>query len=274
MRDAKFGGRSSSPDRFFTDGAAYDQLMGRWSRRVGEVFLEWINVPKNLRWIDIGCGTGVFTEELIRHCSPASVIAIDPSADQLAFARERPGLAIAEFSVGDAQDIRFEDNSFDIAVMALVLHFVPDPYKALAEMARVVRPGGWMTSYVWDYEIGGSPTAPLVAALASLGFGSPAPPSAKATSLPVLQELWQSAGASEIETRVIPIPVTFASFDEFWRSLSGPVGPVGKAIAEMSGDSVERLRSRLQERAPIQADGRVVYQARANAIKGRIPLSS
>ena len=256
-------------DNLFTDGAAYERLMGRWSRLVGEVFLDWIAVPKKLRWIDVGCGTGAFTEELIKHSSPAAVMAVDPSAEQLAFARERPALATAEFRVGDAQDLAFEDNSFDIAVMALVVHFVPEPSRAIAEMARVVRPGGWVTTYVWDYSLGGSPTAPIAAAVKSLGFDSPAPPSPQATSLPALKEMWGSAGLVEIETHVITIPVTFANFDEFWDSMSAPVGPGGKAIAEMSAENVEKVRTQLRVQIPAQADGRVVYQAIANAIKGR-----
>ena len=76
-------------DKLFTDGEAYERLMGRWSRLVGEVFLGWLDFPKNLRWLDVGCGNGAFTEELIAHCAPAAVIAIDPSDDQLAYARTR-----------------------------------------------------------------------------------------------------------------------------------------------------------------------------------------
>jgi ubiquinone/menaquinone biosynthesis C-methylase UbiE len=259
----------SPTDNFFTDGAAYERLMGRWSRRAGDVFLDWIDVPKNLCWLDVGCGTGVFTEELIARCAPASVIGIDPSAAQIAFTENRPGLKTAEFRVADAQALPFADRSFDIAVMALVVHFVPDPTKAIAEMARVVRPGGLVASYVWDYPLSGSPTAPIASAMKSLGFNFPPPPSAKATSMLALQELWQAAGLTEIETRVIDIAVEFADFDEFWASMSGPVGPQGKAIAEMTDETRERLRARLQETVSVQPDGRVAYRACANAIRGR-----
>lgn len=262
--------RMSASQQLFNDGAAYERLMGRWSRRVGEIFLDWIDIPKNLRWIDIGCGTGVFTEELIKRCSPTAVSAIDPSPDQLAFARTRPGLEVAEFRVGDAQDLPFADDSFDVAVMALVVHFVPDPAKAIAEMARVVRPGGWGVSYGWDYTVGGSPVAPIAAAMKSLGLDPPSPPSGKATSSQVLQELWGFAGFRDIEIRVIRIPVTFADFDEFWGSISAPVGPAGKAIAEMSPDMLGRLRATMKEQATLTADGQVVYEACANAIKGKV----
>ena len=131
-------------EKLFTDGEAYERLMGRWSRLVGETFLDWLDVPNGLRWLDVGCGNGAFTEELIARCAPATVTAIDPSDDQLAYARTRLGAKTANFQVGDAQKLPFGDGSFDVAIMALVISFVPDPDKAAAEMARVVRPGGWV----------------------------------------------------------------------------------------------------------------------------------
>ena len=97
--------------------------MGRWSRLVAEAFLDWIT-QKNPRWLDVGCGNGAFTEELIARCAPAAVTAIDPSDDQIAYARTRPG-SMADFRVGDAQNLAFADNSFDIAAMALVISFLP-----------------------------------------------------------------------------------------------------------------------------------------------------
>ncbi len=261
----------SRSDQLFTDGAAYERLMGRWSRRVGDVFLDWIEAPPDLCWVDIGCGTGVFTEQVIRDCSPAAVIGVDPSPEQLAFARDRAGLGMAEFRVGDAQALPFLDESFDIAVMALVIHFVPDPGKALAEMARVLRPGGLAASYVWDYTRAGSPAAPIAAAMKAMGLEAPAPPSPNATSLPALEELWRVPGCVQVETRAITIAVEFSGFDEFWGSMTVPVGPAGKAVAEMIPSNRERLRTVLRERMPLTADGRVVYEAHANAIKGRKP---
>jgi len=126
----------------FDDGKAYERLMGRWSRVAGEKFLDWLAAPKNLKWIDVGCGNGAFTEVLIARCSPAAVIGVDPSEGQIAYARTRPGAKPAEFRVAGAQDLPFAENSLDAAAMALVIVFVPDPAKAVAEMARVVRPGG------------------------------------------------------------------------------------------------------------------------------------
>src|ERR1700752_1448767 len=110
---------------FFTDGAAYERLMGRWSRSAGDVFLDWLAVPKGLNWLDVGCGTGAFTELLLARCAPKSVSAIDPAEDQIAFAQKRPGLSGVTFRVGDAQSLRFGNREFDAAAMALVISFVP-----------------------------------------------------------------------------------------------------------------------------------------------------
>jgi ubiquinone/menaquinone biosynthesis C-methylase UbiE len=255
-------------DQLFTDGAAYENLMGRWSRRVGDVFIDWIEAPRDLRRLDIGCGTGVFTEQVIRGCSPAAMVGIDPSAAQLAFARERAGLGGVELYVGDAQDLPFPDNGFDVAIMALVVHFVPGPAKAVAEMWRALRPGGTAAAYVWDYTQAGSPTEPLTTAMKAMGLESPAPPSPQATSLTALEELWRLAGFVQIDSRAIDISVEFAGFEEFWKSMTMPVGPAGKAIAEMSPDDRERLRSVLERQMPLTGDGGIAYGARASAVKG------
>src|SRR5579862_2003632 len=162
---------------FFTDGTAYERLMGRWSGVAGATFLDWLAPSPGLRWLDAGCGNGAFTELLIARCAPGEVHGVDPSPEQIAYARTRPGMAVATFREGDAQRLPFPDDSFDMAVMALVISFIPDPAKAVAELARVVRPGGWVATYMWDTTAGGSPTQPMTAALRSMGIAYPMPPS-------------------------------------------------------------------------------------------------
>ena len=160
------------PDKLFTDGEAYERLMGRWSRKVGKLFLDWLDAPKSLSWLDVGCGNGAFTEEIIARSTPAAVTAVDPSDDQLGYARTRPGVKMTNFQVGDAQNLPFADSTFDVATMALVISFLPDPDKAAAEMARVVRPGGWVAAYMWDGPGGGTPVHPIYLALESMGMTS------------------------------------------------------------------------------------------------------
>jgi len=253
----------------FTDGQAYERMMGRWSRLVGDTFLDWLNIPKGLRWLDVGCGNGSFTEEIIDRCAPATVTAVDPSVEQLAFARTRPGAKTAKFEVGDAQKLSFGDGTFDVAGMALVLAFLLDPAKAVAEMARVVRPGGWVATYMWDIVNGGSPTTPIYTAIESLGSAVPVRPNPAASRLEAMQGFWQMAGLEAIETRVIRIPVRFANFDDFWDSNTVPVGPQGKVIASMSPNGREELRTRLREQLPAASDGQILYEAFANAVRGR-----
>ena len=260
-----------SADKLFTDGEAYERMMGRWSRFAGETFLDWLDVPKGLRWLDVGCGNGAFTEEIIARCAPATVMAIDPSDEQLAFARTRPGAKIAKFEVGDAQKLPFGNATFDVAIMALVLSFLLDPAKAVAEMARVVRPGGWVATYMWDILNGGSPTTPIYTAIESLGSTLPVRPNPAASRLEAMRGFWQTAGLEAIETRVIRIPVRYADFDDFWDSNTVPVGPQGKVIAGMSPGAREQLRVRLREQLPATSDGRIVYKSFANAVNGRVP---
>jgi SAM-dependent methyltransferase len=120
----------SDVENFFTDGEAYERRMGRWSRIVGEAFLDWLAVPIGLRWIDVGCGNGAFTEVLIARCAPSAVSAVDPSEGQLSYARTRPGTKLVEFRVGDALALPYPDRSFDAAAMALAISFVPDGQNA------------------------------------------------------------------------------------------------------------------------------------------------
>jgi len=254
----------------FTDGEVYERMMGRWSRLAGETFLAWLDLPKGLRWLDVGCGNGAFTEEIVARCAPATVMAIDPSDQQLAFARTRPGAKMAKFEVGDAQELSFGDGTFDVAIMALVLAFLLDPVKAVAEMARVVRSGGWVASYMWDIENGGAPTNPVYAAIESLDLTRPVRPNPAASRLEDMRGFWEMAGLEAIETRVIRISVRFANFDDFWDSSTVPVGPQGKVIAGMSSDAREQLRARLRESLPAASDGQIVYGSFANAVRGRV----
>ena len=173
----------------------------------------------------------------------------------------------AEFRVADAQALPVPDNSFDAAAMALVIVFVPDPMKAVREMARAVRPGGIVATYMWEFP-DGFPPAPLVAAMKDLGLALPERPSVEASARDAMHAIWKEAGLTAVETEVVRVRVSFSSFEDFWDSNTAPVGPSGKAVSELSPGVQERLKARVRERLPIATDGSIAYEAFANAVKG------
>jgi ubiquinone/menaquinone biosynthesis C-methylase UbiE len=232
----------AEPQIRFDDGLSYERYMGDWSRRVGSVFLDWLAAPSGLKWIDVGCGNGAFTELLVERCAPTLVNGIDPSEAQLDFARKRPAARRAKFDRGDAMALPFPADAFDAATMALVIFFVPDPAKGVAEMARVVRPGGMVAAYAWDMLGGGFPLEPIRIEMRAMGLTVLSPPSSE---------------ASRIEA-------------DFWTiSLSAP--SMRSVVAATAPNDIELLKARVRACLPANAMGRITYSARANAVKGRVP---
>src|SRR5215204_4301046 len=253
----------------FDDGAAYERYMGEWSRLAGETFLGWLAPQSGLRWLDVGCGSGAFTEMLVGRWAPASVHGIDPSEGQLAYARARPASRVAQFRQGDAMALPFPDNTFDAAVMPLVIFFVPDPARGVAEMARVVCPGGLVTAYAWDMEGGGFPYEALHVEMRGLGVAVPVPPSAGASRIDAMRDLWTGAGLDSVETLEITVRRTFADFDDYWTTVLG--GPsVRQWLAAMAPDDIAPLTARMRALLPADANGRINCSARAHAVKGRV----
>lgn len=254
----------------FTNGATYERYMGKWSRLVGDAFLDWVAAPPRQRWLDVGCGNGAFTELLVTRADAASIHGIDPSEDQLAFARTRPALGGVGLGIGDAMALPFPDDAFDAAVMPLVIFFVPDPVLGVAEMARVVRPGGLVSAYAWDMDGGGFPYEVLLAEVRGSGVSSPKPPSPDASRLDAMRALWSGAGLQAVDTRRITVHRSFADFEDFWATaLCAP--SLGRTLAEMDADRLAAIRARVQERLVPEADGSITLSAHANSVKGTVP---
>jgi ubiquinone/menaquinone biosynthesis C-methylase UbiE len=254
----------------FDDGAAYERFMGKWSRLAGDAFLEWLDPKAGSRWLDVGCGNGAFTEVLVERCAPASVEGIDPSEGQLAYARAQPALRSARFRQGDAMALPYSAGSFDAAVMPLVIFFVPEPAKGVAEMARVVSPGGAVSAYAWDMLGGGFPYHAMNVEMRELGVVPLVPPSADASRIDAMRDLWTGAGLVSVETRAIEVQRTFINFEDCWATIL--VGPsIGPKIAGMPAESIAHLKERMRARLPSDTAGRVTYGARANAVKGKVP---
>jgi ubiquinone/menaquinone biosynthesis C-methylase UbiE len=257
----------------FDDGTAYERYMGTWSQLVGEIFLDWLAPPPGLRWLDVGCGNGAFTEMLVTRCAPVSIQGIDPAEAQLAYARTRPASRLAQFRQGDAMAQPFPDDTFDAAVMPLVIFFVPDPARGVAEMARVVCPGGIVTAYAWDMPGGGFPYQPLHDEMRALGVAVPVPPSRDASRIDAMRDLWTGAGLAAIDTREITVQRTFADADDYWTTVLG--GPsVARQLAAMASDDLARLKARMAAQLPADAAGRITLTARAHAVTGRVADSA
>jgi len=254
----------------FDDGAAYEDFMGQWSRLAGNAFLDWLSPAAGLRWLDVGCGNGAFTQSLVERCAVREVLGVDPSEEQLAFARTRLAHAPATFRQGDAMALPCADGRFDAAVMALVIFFVPEPARGIAEMVRAVRPGGGVCAYAWDMLGGGFPYATLQDEMTKLGQRPLWPPSAEAASIGALRQSWTDAGLIDVETHVIVVERIFSDFEAFWATARR--GPrIAPRLSELPGSGVEQLKERLRERMPAAADGSITCNARAHAVKGRRP---
>lgn len=257
----------TDPTIRFNDGAGYEHMMGRWSLLVGERFIDWIQAPERARWLDVGCGNGAFTERVVERCAPVAVQAFDPSPAQLAYARQRlPASAPVTWAEGDAMRLPVPDASVDVAVMALVLFFVPDAAVGVAEMCRAVRPGGTVAAYHWDMQGGGFPLSAIGAELLKLGKAPSMPPSVDVSTLEASEALWRQAGLQQVRTRQFTVERTFDSFEDYWASAAGS-NMLRSMFDTLSAEGLDTLKAKVRTRLKAN-DGPLTVSARANAVTG------
>jgi SAM-dependent methyltransferase len=258
-------------------GDAYERYVGRWSRLVARDFLEWLDLPPDLEWLDVGCGTGALAATIAERCAPAVVLGIDSSDGFLALARARLDDPRARFEVGDAGALPLPDAAVDVAVSGLVLNFVAEPVAMIREMRRVVRPGGTVAVYVWDYAGGMQLMRHFWDAAAALD------PAARALDegvrFPIcrpgpLADLLAAAGLGAVTTTAIDVPTVFADFDDCWSPFLGGQGPAPGYCVRLPEAKRAALRERLRAVLPIEADGRIALSARAFAVRGEAPKLS
>ncbi len=250
---------------------AYELFIGRWSRLVGKEFLKWLAPVPGIRWLDVGCGSGALSEAILQYTEPLSVKGIDLSEDFVTYCREQIPARQASFEKGDALALPLETASIDAAVSGLVHNFLPQNDKALAEMKRVVRPGGMIAIYVWDY--GGkmqllrhfwNAAQALDPTVYDLDEGrrfsgcKPDP----------LVEQFNRAGFYDIKVTSIDIWTDFRNFDDFWSPFLGGQGPAPSYTASLDEKQRTALRERLQAGLPSAVDGSIPLIARAWAVCG------
>ena len=253
-------------------GDPYEQYVGRWSRRVAPLFLSWLQVPAGRRWLDLGCGTGALCAAIVGQCSPRSVAGVEPSEGFLASARKHlEGRAL--LLQGSATAIPLADSSVDVVVSGLVLNFVPDPGAAVAEMMRVADGGGTIAAYVWDYA--GKMELMRFFWDAAVELDSGAAKLDEGVRFPVcrpepLVALFERGGLVDIGATAIEIATTFPDFEAYWQPFLGGQGPAPAYAMSLSEDARTRLRDRIRERLPVQADGSIPLTARAWAVRGGV----
>jgi len=264
-------------DPVLQHGLAYERFMGRWSRLTGEQFIAWLGIPSQQRWLEVGCGTGAFTELILAACDPKTIVALDPSEQQLAYARRRVTDRRLDIRTGDAISIAAPNDAFDIAVAALVLNFVPDQETAVAEMARVVRPGGTVAVYVWDFAGGLNITQHLSDVLAAVApdadRATRAAQNAASTQPGALADLFRSAGLANVDTRSLDITAQFEDFEDYWASNLTTIPSINiaaMASCSLRPDGINVLQQRLKDTLPAGADGKIAFAARAWAVRGTV----
>lgn len=253
----------------FDDSAAYERFIGSWGRAAGTIFLDWLDPPAGAIWLDVGCGTGLFTELIVETRRPASVLGIDPAHAQIECANRKPIAKRASFRVGDAQALPFESASFDVIASALVINFIPDRQRALAEMRRVARPGGVVAGYVWDFMAELSPSGPFRLGLHDVMTDVPALPGTEDSGLDALRSLFERAGFDAVETRSIDVTVEFPDFEAFWVAQTPSYAPTTRIIAALPESRRLGLIEAVRARLPARANGSIRYAARANAVSAR-----
>ena len=253
-------------------GNAYEPYVGRWSRPVAREFLGWLALPEGGSWLDVGSGTGALTETILSLAAPAEVVGVDPSPAFVAFARDRVRDPRVSFHVGDAQALQAEPSTFDAAVAGLVLNFVPEPGAAIAEMARVTRPGGTVAAYVWDYAGGMQMMRHFWDAAGVLDPESQELDEGRRFPLcqpEPLADLFRRTGLQNVEVRAIDVPTVFRDFHDYWSPFLGGHAPAPTYAMSLSQERRAALRERIRASLPTNAEGEHHLVARAWAVSGQ-----
>ncbi len=255
----------------WASGVSYHQFVGRWSRLIAVDFIRWLDVPPNRQWLDIGCGTGSLSRAILELASPVSVQGVDPSISHIAFALDTIKDGRAAFFVGTIEDMQLPGDSCDVVVSGLVLNFLPDIARGLAEMKRIVRQQGIIAAYVWDYADKMKFLRHFWNAAIALDHGAIVLDEGRRFPLcrpEPLEQLFISAGLKRVDVCPIDVPTQFQDFDDYWLPFLGGQGPAPGYAVSLSEEGRNRLRDRIRSTLPVAEDGSITLTARAWAIKG------
>ena len=258
----------------FANAGGYDQFMGRWSRLVAPLLLDFANIPDGWRLLDAGSGTGSLSIEIAARRPHCQIVGIEPSEDYVAYARSRVPNKCAKFDVGNIQELSFADCEFDASLSLLVFNFLSDPRKALGELHRVTRPGGRVCAATWDYRDRMQMLRIFWDAAVELDVKAQ---QFDEKYMPLCQNgelsaLWKDAGLANVEERPLEIAMGFMSFNDFWEPFLVGQGPAGAYVARLAADHRIALREHVKRLLPEGAQqGTFELRGRAWAVRGTVP---
>ena len=233
---------------FNVAAGAYDQFMGRYSTVLAPLFADFAAVATGQRVLDVGCGPGALTAELVSRLEPENVSAVDPSESFVAAVRDRHPMVTVQHAA--AEDLPFADASFDGALAQLVVHFMADPVEGLREMRRVTRSGGVVAACVWDHEGGKGPLGVFWNAVRQLDPDASTESGMAGAREGHLAQLFGEAGMAEVYDSALSISVMHQTFDEWWEPYTLGVGPAGKYVADLEAARQSRLRELCRDMLP------------------------
>jgi SAM-dependent methyltransferase len=267
---------STSSTFVSADGSGYEAQMGRWSRRLAPLFIDFAGIAAAERVLDVGCGTGSLTLMLAQNPHISAVQGVDLSPVYVEYARQRSRDARVDFQVGDACALPFPAASFDHSLSSLVLQFIPNANTAVREMRRVTRPGGIVAAATWDTR-GGLVISRMFFDIAAVLDPNANELRARACTRPMsradgLSKAWNDAELVDVVLDSLTIRMDFASFADFWGPFEGRDGPYAAYVSTLGADARAKFRGTL-EAAYLDgdADGPRSYAATAWVIKGRVP---
>jgi ubiquinone/menaquinone biosynthesis C-methylase UbiE len=267
---------ASSSTFIAADGDGYELTMGRWSRRLAEHFIDFAGVHDGEKVLDVGCGTGSLSFALAARAPNSAITGIDFSQAYIAYAKRKNRETRLAFETGDACAMPYSEKSFDRVLSLLVLHYVREPKKAIAEMRRVARPGATVAATVWDGRGGFIGVRMFFDTAAAL---DPAAEMHRArycthpmTRPGELTGAWRDAGFIDVREGYLTIRMEFKDFADYWTPLTGKDGPLAAYVNSLAADTRERFKTALNAAyCSGEADGPRSFAASAWAVRGIVP---